>query len=126
MTTIERRRYGGRPTVRTWAEPTEWTTALREFTARNVGRQARLEVDDPALGTRTLERDGTIISVAYEGCTACVDIVVADIDGAGRHRVHSIARVTSVDLLTSSSGRDLVLRIVHRHGRVHTLLTLRD
>lgn len=124
MTTIETRRQAGRPTVRTWIEPTAWARELQEFTRRNAGRRARLEVDDPALGAQTQERDDTILGVVYDPRDGGIQIMLGDIEGGDRHHVRSIGGVTSVDLLSGSSGRDLVLRIAHGHGRVQTLLTL--
>lgn len=113
-----------KPIVRTWRHAAEWTTALQEFTARNAGRHARLELDDPTFGAQTQERDDTILGVAYDPHDARVQIMLGDIDGGSRHHVRSIGGVVSVDLLTGGSGRDLVLRIAHGHGRVQTLLTL--
>jgi Family of unknown function (DUF5335) len=113
-----------RPTIRSWGDPATWPLALEEFTRRNVGRRARLELDDPALGAQTQERDDTVLGVAYDPRDARLQIMLGDMDGGNRHHVRSIAGVTAVDLLTATSGRDLVLRIAHGHGRVQTLLTL--
>jgi hypothetical protein len=122
MTTM--RQAPSRPTIRSWTDPGSWAAALEEFTRRNVGRRARLELDDPALGAQVQERDETVLGVAYDRQDARLQIMLGDIDGGNRHHMRSIGGVTAVDLLTASSGRDLVLRIAHGHGRVQTLLTL--
>lgn len=123
MTAI-RMRPERKPSVRTWRDASEWGTALKEFTGRNAGRHVRLELDDPALGAQTQERDDTLLGVAYDPRDARVEIMLGDIEGGSRHHVRSIGGVVSVDLLTGSGGRDLVLRIAHGHGRVQTLLTM--
>ena len=113
-----------KPSVRTWRDAGEWRTALKEFTGRNAGRHVRLELDDPTLGAQTHERDATLLGVAYDPHDLRVEIMLGDIEGGRRHHTRSIGGVVSVDLLTGSSGRDLVLRIAHGHGRVQTLLTM--
>jgi hypothetical protein len=125
MTSTEVHQPLGRPTLHTWLEPATWVGALKEFTVRNVGRHARLEVDDPALGAPVQQRGDTVLGAAYDPLTRRVEITLAEAPAGGlRHHVRSIAGVTSVDLLTGSSGRDLMLRIAHAHGRGQTLLTL--
>jgi len=121
---VQRSRGGGRPKLQSWADASAWAPALQEFTRRNAGRHARLEVDDRTLGPRTHERDDTILGVDYDPRGGRVEIMLGDIDGGPRHHLRSIEGVTGVDLLTGSSGRDLVLRIAHGRGRMQTLVTL--
>jgi len=97
---------------------------LEEFTTRNAGRRARLAIDDRGTAEETRERDDAILCVAYDPYGCRVDIVLGDLGNGGRHHVSSIGGVTSVDLLTGITGRDLVLRVAHGRGRVQTLLTL--
>ena len=124
MTTSDVRPRVGRPVVQSWSDTTTWAHALREFTRRNAGRHARLEVEDAALGPRTHERDDKILGVSYDPRARRVEIMPGDIEGGPRHHVRCIEGATCVDLLTGSSGRDLVLRIAHGYGREQTLLTL--
>jgi len=124
MMTVQMGRHAGRPVVHRWVDPCAWVSELREFTRRNAGRYARLEVDDPALSARTRQRDDTILGVIYDPHDARIGIMLGDVNGGNGYHVRFIRGVTSVDLLTGSSGRDLVLRIAHRHGRRQTLLTL--
>ncbi|MEX2177491.1 MAG: universal stress protein [Gemmatimonadaceae bacterium] len=98
----------------------EWAERLEEFTRRNAGRTATLEVIDPEIGAQVEERGFPFVGAAYDPRNAQVQIMVGNI--AGRHLTRSIGGVTAVQVLRDRSGRDLILRVAH--GRGQTLLTL--
>lgn len=98
----------------------EWAERLEEFSRRNIGRIATLEVIDPDFGAQVEEVGMPFIGAAFDPRDARVHLMF----GADR-RVHlskNIAGITAVQLLRDRSGRDRILRIAH--GRGQTLLTL--
>ncbi len=99
----------------------DWSTKLEEFTKRNAGRRATLEVDDPELGAQAQETDYPLLGVAYDHRDARVEIMVGERGHGGRHLTRSIGDVTSIDVLRDEE-QDLALRI--KHGAGQTLLTL--
>ena len=123
MTAVQVRRERTRPTAQTWADPGEWVSALREFTARNAGRRVRLEVGEAVLKDGSEKPVETFVGVLSDEHTRRVEIVLTGTSYEGHH-IRTIAGVTSVDLLTGSDGVDLALRIGHAHGRAQTLVTM--
>lgn len=98
----------------------EWAERLEEFSRRNVGRIATLEVIDPDFGAQVEEVGMPFIGAAFDPRDARVQLMF----GADR-RVHlskSIAGITAVQLLRDRQGHDRILRVAH--GRGQTLLTL--
>jgi nucleotide-binding universal stress UspA family protein len=109
-------------TERSTIAPDAWARELEAFTQRNAGRRAALEVDDPELGAQSLERDYSLLGVAFDHQDGAVEIMVGDFEGTKHHFTHNIADVKGVDLLQDQHGRDWILRIAH--GRGQTILTL--
>ena len=98
----------------------EWAERLEEFTRRNAGRRATLEVIDPDIGAQVEEVGMPFMGAAFDPHDARVQLMF----GGDRH-VHlsrNIPGITSVQLLRDRSGRDRILRVAH--GRGQTLLTL--
>ena len=106
----------------TSAEPSEWTDALNEFTRRNAGRRATIEVDDPEIGAQMLGR-GALVGVTYDPHDRRVEIMVGDAHRARRHLMHSIPKVESVAMTTDEHGATEALEL--RHGRGHTLVLIK-
>lgn len=100
----------------------EWSERLEEFTRRNAGRIATLEVVDPELGAQIEEKGFPFVGAAFDSRDAQVQIMVGDFGGDGRHLTRSIAGVTAVQVLRDRAGQDILLRVAH--GRGQTLLTL--
>ena len=98
------------------------TAILRDFSARNAGRLSRLEEDAPELGAQVDDGSTPLRGIAYDPHGRSVEIMLGDLGTADGHRTRSIARVTSVDLVTDAHGRDAALRIAHDDGQ--TLLRL--
>ena len=103
------------------AEPREWTEALNEFTHRNMGRRATIEVDDPEIGAQMLGR-GALMGVTYDRHDRRVEIMVGDAHRARRHLMHSIPRVESIAVTADDHGTLEALEL--RHGRGHTLVLI--
>lgn len=99
----------------------EWSERLEEFTRRNVGRPATLEVVDPDIGAQVEEKGFPFVGAAFDPRDGRVQIMVGDF-GGDRHLTRNIAGVTAVQVLRDRKGRDMLLRV--GHGRGQTLLTL--
>jgi nucleotide-binding universal stress UspA family protein len=99
----------------------EWSERLEEFTRRNTGRIATLEVIDPEIGAQIEEKGFPFIGAAFDPRDGQVQVMVGDFDG-NRHLTRNIMGVTAVQVLRDRQGRDMLLRVAH--GRGQTLLTL--
>lgn len=100
----------------------DWAQALAEFTRRNVGRRALLEVDDADLGAQAQEFDYPLRGVAFDHNDQRITLMFGGDDfGNGHHLTRGIAKPTSVDILAEQAGGDIALRI--GHGKGQTLLT---
>jgi nucleotide-binding universal stress UspA family protein len=99
----------------------EWAKRLTDFTRRNAGRDATLEVDDPELGAQTVHRGYPFLGAAWDHNDQRVELMLGEQDTT-RHFTRGVTGVTSVDVLTDGHGRDAVLRIAHGSGQ--TILTL--
>lgn len=106
----------------TSAEPRDWTVALNDFTRRNVGRRATIEVDDPEIGAQMLGR-GALVGVTYDPHDRRVEIMVGDAHRARRHLMHSIPKVESIAMTTDEHTATEALEL--RHGRGHTLVLIK-
>ena len=106
----------------TSAEPSEWTGALNDFTRRNAGRRATIEVDDPDIGAQMLGR-GALVGVTYDPHDRRVEIMVGDAHRARRHLMHSIPKVESIAMTSDDHSASEALEL--RHGRGHTLVLIK-
>ncbi|MEX2177217.1 MAG: universal stress protein [Gemmatimonadaceae bacterium] len=98
----------------------EWTERLEEFTRRNTGRLARLEVLDPDIGAQLEEDHSTFVGASLDPRDGRVQIMFGSEDGG--HLTRSIGGVTAIQMLRDRNGQDAFLRVAH--GRGQTLLTL--
>lgn len=99
----------------------EWAERLEEFTRRNTGRLAILEVIDPDIGAQIEEKGVPFMGAAFDPRDGRVQIMCGSATGSG-HLTRSISGVTGIQLLQDGSGRDAFLRVAH--GRGQTLLAL--
>lgn len=97
-----------------------WSSALREFTAKNAGRIVNLEVDDPEFGALIEASRYPLLGVDYDHKDGRLTISLGDIRGMERHLTRSISRPEAVSIL-SMDGRDSALSVTHGGGQ--TLLT---
>lgn len=98
-----------------------WSSQLEEFTNRNAGRRALLEVDDPGLGAQAVV-DYPLWGISYDPGGDRVEIMFSDFRDLRRHMTHAVAKARSIELL-HERGRDEVLRIMGKDGE-QTLLRL--
>lgn len=98
----------------------EWAERLEEFSRRNMGRLATLEVIDPELGAQIEGAGMPFAGAAFDPGDGRVQLMF----GTDRHAhvSRNITGITAVQLLRDRSGRDRILRVAH--GRGQTLLTL--
>lgn len=99
----------------------EWAERLEEFTRRNRGRLAILEVIDPDIGAQIEEKGVPFMGASFDPRDGRVQIMCGGDDGTA-HLTRSISGVTGIQLLKDGSGRDAFLRVAH--GRGQTLLAL--
>lgn len=97
-----------------------WSKALKDFTERNAGRLARLEVNDPEIGALVEASRYPLLGVDYDHRDGRLTITLGDTRGLERHLTRSIARPETVAVL-SQNGRDSALSVTHGGGQ--TLLT---
>ena len=98
----------------------EWAERLEEFTRRNTGRKAILEVVDPEIGAQVAERDMLFMGASFDPRDARVQIMFSGRSDA--HLTRTIGGVTAIQALRDPSGKDLLLRVAHGTGQ--TLVTL--
>jgi nucleotide-binding universal stress UspA family protein len=99
--------------------PREWGFALDEFTRRNKGYSAAIEVDDPDIGSQMLGR-GTLLGVTYDGKDRRVEIMVGDSQRVRSHLMHSIPNVDSIAVTADERAGREALEV--RHGKGQTLV----
>jgi CPA2 family monovalent cation:H+ antiporter-2 len=100
----------------------EWATALDDFSNRNAGCPASLELDDPEFGAQVLDVRYPFVGVTFDRHDARVEIMLGELGAGRRHVTRSIGDVSSIDILRRTDGRDSALRVGHGAGQ--TLLTL--
>lgn len=98
-----------------------WSSRLEEFTHRNAGRRALLEVDDLGLGAQPMV-DYPLWGISYDPVGDQIEIMFSDFRDLRRHMTHAVAKARSIELL-HERGRDEVLRILGKDGE-QTLLRL--
>jgi nucleotide-binding universal stress UspA family protein len=97
----------------------QWDAALREFSARNAGRIADIEVDDPEIGALVEATGYPLVGVDYDHKDGRISIMFGDSHGTERHFTRSISRPESLSVL-QVDGRDKALSV--KHGSGQTLL----
>jgi nucleotide-binding universal stress UspA family protein len=102
-------------------DPAAWAMHLSDFTERNAGRRAHLEVDTAEMGAQALVAGFPLLGVDAEQDGAMVHLVFGAIDGRGPHLAHRIPDARSVALYRRRDGNDIALRIAHEDG--YSLLT---
>lgn len=97
----------------------EWAERLEEFSRRNAGRTAILEVIDPEIGAQVEEKGVPFVGAAFDPRDGHVQIMCG---GPAGHLTRNISGVTAIQLLKDVNGKDAFLRVAH--GRGQTLLAL--
>lgn len=103
-------------------KPANWDAALHQFTERNRGRRARLEVVDPAVGPAALQVDDYAFDGAtHDRMTGRLNIMMSDNQGVARHLSHGTSDVVSLEIVGGHDGRERALLIENLRG--HVVLT---
>jgi nucleotide-binding universal stress UspA family protein len=113
------------PDITTRFAAYEWAERLEEFTRRNVGRMATLEVIEPDIGAQIEQKGFPFVGASFDPRDGRVHIMLGEpnyMNGKTRHLTRSIGGATAIQVLRDRSGRDIMLRVAH--GRGQTLLTL--
>jgi uncharacterized protein DUF5335 len=94
-----------------------WPSQLKQFTKRNAGRHAMLEVDGPAVGSFVQTMELPFIGADYDRKDGRVEILLGDFVGSDRHFSRSIPNPDSVSVLRGPDLRDDVLCISYGDGQ---------
>jgi nucleotide-binding universal stress UspA family protein len=105
-------------------DPDEWAVQLSDFTARNRGRRAVLDVEDLLFAAKVMETGFVFLEAAYDGATKRVDLTLGDPDHDARRVTRTVGVVDSIEVTAAPDGRDVCLRIAHGGGE--TSLTFTD
>ena len=100
-----------------------WPSQLKQFTQRNAGRRATLEVDGAAIGAMLQVVELPFIGADYDHRDGRIDILLGDFTGSDRHFSRSISNPDSISVLRGSDNRDSVLCVSYEGGQ--TLLTFK-
>ena len=100
----------------------EWGRVLDEFSRRNAGRIATLEVDDPEFGAQAQQHDYPFVGATYDHHDDRIELMLGEMENSTRHLTRGIGDVKQVNVLQDNAGRDRILRIAHGSGQ--TILTL--
>ena len=97
---------------------TDWSSVLSEFSRKNAGRRARLEIDDTAFGAQTEMCGYRFQGASYEPAPDRVTLMFGSGKAGGSHLERGITQVKSVEILSSrQSGADVALAIGHDGGQ---------
>ena len=124
--TVSRIRSGSdiartKDTTMTAYVPDMWPTQLKQFTERNAGRRATLEVNGRGVGAFVEVVELPFIGADYDHRDGRVEILLGDFIGSDRHFSRSIPHPDSVSILRGPDLKDDVLCIAYDNGQ--TLLT---
>jgi len=101
-----------------------WPSQLKQFTQRNSGRRATLEVDGPALGAFVQVVELPFIGADYDRRDGRVEMLLGDFVGSDRHFARSIPRPDSISVRRGPDLKDDVLCVRYEGGQ--TLLTFKS
>ena len=124
--TVSRARSGSdiartKDTTMTSYVPDMWPSQLKQFTERNAGRRATLEVNDRGVGAFVEVVELPFIGADYDHRDGRVEILLGDFIGSDRHFARTIPYADSVSILRGPDLKDDVLCIAYDDGQ--TLLT---
>jgi nucleotide-binding universal stress UspA family protein len=100
-----------------------WPSLLKQFTQRNAGRHATLEVEGPAIGALVQVLELPFMGADYDHRDQRVDILFGDFAGGDRHFTRSIPAADSISVLRAEDNRDYALCVTYEGAQ--TLLTFR-
>ena len=115
---------GSRGTTLTSYDAAMWPSQLKQFTQRNAGRRATLEVDGASIGALLQVVELPFIGADYDHRDGRVEIMLGDFAGSDRHFSRSISNAGSISVLRASDTKDSALCVTYGGGQ--TLLTFRS
>lgn len=105
-------------------DSTLWSSELQNFTTRNAGRHASLEVDGRTVGAVVQLEDLPFIGADYDHRDGRVGIMLGDFSGSERHFARSIQSPDSISIMRNGDAKDEVLRVGYAEGQ--TLLRFKS
>jgi nucleotide-binding universal stress UspA family protein len=117
-------RSGAAGVTHTAYDAAMWPSQLKQFTQRNAGRRATLEVDGAAIGALIQVVELPFIGADYDHRDGRVDILLGDFAGSDRHFSRSIPAPEAISVLSAADERDSVLCVTYPGGQ--TLLTFKS
>lgn len=112
----------GDPHFQAMRDPQSWPRALDEFSRRNEGRRATLEMDNAQLRAQAQEVDYAFRGCVHDPFDGRLAIMLGDGNPGVRHLMRGFSGVREVDVLRGADGRDRVLRIAHGRRGGQTML----
>lgn len=97
-------------------DPGKWGAMLQEFTLRNSGRVANLEIDDPDIGALVEATNYPFIGADYDHRDKRLTLTLGHTHGADGHLTRTIANPANVAIL-SIAGADTALSVSHDGGQ---------
>jgi len=94
-----------------------WPAQLKQFTKRNAGRHATLEVDGTVVGSLVQVIRFPFVGADYDRKDGRVEILLGDFAGTDRHFSRSIPNPDSVSVLKGPDLKDDVLCISYGDGQ---------
>jgi hypothetical protein len=119
---LELRRINRRQRSEPMTDKDTWSALLADFTRRNAGRRARLEVIDPQFGAQWQEVDYPLLGIAYDPRDDRIEIMLGYLGSTEQHLTRSITAAIAIDLRPPNSGGGETLRVTH--GDAQTLVHL--
>lgn len=101
----------------TLTDRTQWSNRLAEFSVRNTGRPAALEIDDAQLGAQAQVTDFPFLGADYDRTDDRLAIMLGNPAGGTSHLTHSIVAPSSLDILEDGDGKALVMRVGDEGGQ---------
>ncbi len=96
--------------------PDAWAAELESFAGRNRQRRTALELDDRTLGAQVQQSGYLLAGATYDPHDRRIELMFEQTPRSGVHFTHTLGRVRSVDVRTSTRGADDALCIESDEG----------
>ncbi|MEO7996459.1 MAG: universal stress protein [Gemmatimonadaceae bacterium] len=101
-----------------------WSRCLADFSKRNMGRLARLEVDDHGLGAQTQASGYEFYGAMYDARARCLTIMLDASTNVRDHLSRSITGASRITIKQNAARKDTALII--QSGASKSILSFRD
>lgn len=98
------------------ADRRQWPGLMADFTRRNAGRRASVEVFSDAMGAQSASVNFPLFGVDCDPEARSVEIMLGDPERRSRHVTHTIHGVMGIELSSVVDGVDFALKLVHDEG----------